>query len=178
MIEYLIGNLIEEAKEGHIQVIAQCCNCMNTMKSGIAPQIASAFPYAYNADQATKRADLSKLGGFSLGEATPEECLLLKYNCPDVYNLYGQYSFTNRQKGVRDLDYNALFSALEAMSADLKDKENLIIGLPALGAGLALGKWRVIEAMILETLCLIGNKVVVYSLNDKAQQELLKNVER
>jgi len=107
MIDYQIGNLIDQGKKGNIQVIAHCANCMNTMKSGIAPQIVKAFPYAAEADKQTVRGDREKLGTFSLGIAEPEDYDLLGYNCPDVFNLYGQYGFTKRQLGQRDLDYDA-----------------------------------------------------------------------
>lgn len=174
MIEYRVGNLINQAKKNNIQVIAHCCNCMNTMKSGIAPQIAKAFPYAWDADQETVRGDKQKLGSFSLAIAEPEDEDRLGYACPDVFNLYGQYGFTKRQQGLRDADYDAIFNSLEAMAFKLIDwgAEDLIVGLPAIACGLAGSKWRVIEAMIEETLCLTDNRVVVYSLSNEAMQNL------
>jgi len=174
MIEYLVGNLIDEGKKNNIQVIAHCANCMNTMKSGIAPQIVKAFPYAQEADLATVRADRKKLGTFSVGIAEPEDYDTLGYNCPDVFNLYGQYGFTKRQQGLRDLDYDAMFNSLQAMSFKLIDwgAEDLIIGLPAIGCGLAGAKWSIVEAMIKETLCLTENRIVVYSLTKEAMENL------
>lgn len=176
MIDYQIGNLIEQGKKGNVQVIAHCANCMNTMKSGIAPQIVKAFPYAAVADKETVRGDRKKLGTFSLGIAEPEDYDILGYDCPDVFNLYGQYGFTKRQLGQRDLDYDAIYNSLEAMSFKLIDwgAEDLSIGLPALGCGLAGAKWRIIEAMIEETVCLTDNRVVVFSLSKEAQDALLR----
>lgn len=144
---YRVGDLISAAQSGEINVIAHCCNCMNTMKSGIAPKIASAFPEALAADQMTTRGDRAKLG--TLSSAFSKNGLL-------VYNLYGQYTFTGRREGKMDLDYWALRSALSAMAVSLHAKcrildmstHDLKIGLPKIGAGLAGGDWNIISKMI------------------------------
>lgn len=144
---YRVGDLISAAQAGEVNVIAHCCNCMNTMKSGIAPKIASAFPEAWTADQMTTRGDRAKLG--TLSSAFCKNGLL-------VYNLYGQYTFTGRREGKMDLDYWALRSALSAMAVSLHAKcrtldmstHDLRIGLPKIGAGLAGGDWGIISRMI------------------------------
>lgn len=150
-IKYKVGNLITAAQSGEVNVIGHGCNCMNTMKSGIGPKIAEAFPEAWRADQATRRGDRHKLGTFS--EAFAGNNLL-------IYNLYSQYTFTGRREGKMDLDYEALRSALGMMSASLHAKcrilgmteEDLQIGLPKIGAGLAGGSWPIIYRMIEEQL--------------------------
>lgn len=146
-IRYKVGNLITAAKTGEVNVIAHGCNCLNTMKSGIAPKVAEAFPEAWRADQATRRGDPKKLG--TLSEAFVGDNLL-------VFNLYSQYTFTGRKEGKMDLDYDALASSLEMMSASLHAKcrtrdmstHDLKIGLPKIGAGLAGGDWNIIYRMI------------------------------
>lgn len=147
-LRYKVGDLIEAAKYSKdINVIAHGCNCMNTMKSGIAPKIAAAFPAAWEADQATKRGDRAKLG--SLSEAFIDDQLL-------VFNLYSQYTFTGRKEGKMDLDYWALYGALDKMAASLHAKCRILgmspsdihIGLPKIGAGLAGGDWNIISRMI------------------------------
>jgi len=179
MIEYQIGNLIEKAKKGAVDMIAHCANCMNSMKSGIAPQIVQAFPWAGEADLATVRGDRSKLGGLTFAIASEEQYDSTPYNCPAVFNLYGQYGFWNRRENKRDLDYDALYNAFEAMQNKLvfSNYQHLTIGLPGIGAGLAGGNWRIISAIIEETICKTENRVIVYSLNEQAQQGLLKYVE-
>lgn len=147
-ISYRVGDLIAAAKAGEVNVIAHGCNCMNTMKSGIAPFIAKAFPEAWQADQATRRGDREKLG--SLSQAFVADDLL-------VYNLYTQYTFTGRKSGKMDLDYDALASSLSRMSASLHAKcrildmsfKDLRIGLPKIGAGLAGGDWSIILPIIM-----------------------------
>lgn len=147
-LRYKVGDLIEAAKYGKdINVIAHGCNCMCTMKSGIAPQIAAAFPAAWEADQATRRGDRAKLG--TLSEAFINDQLL-------VFNLYSQYTFTGRKEGKVDLDYWALRSALSAMAVSIHAKCRILgmspsdihIGLPKIGAGLAGGDWGIISKMI------------------------------
>lgn len=146
-ITYRVGNLITAAQAGEVNVIAHGCNCFNTMKSGIAPKVAEAFPEAWRADQATRRGDKDKLG--KLTEAFVNDKLL-------VFNLYSQYTFTGRKEGKMDLDYWALRSALDMMAASLHAKcrilgmstKDLRIGLPKIGAGLAGGDWAIIYRMI------------------------------
>lgn len=144
---YKAGNLITAAQSGEVNVIAHGCNCLNTMKSGIAPDIAKAFPEAWAADQMTVKGDRAKLG--TLSSAFSTNGLL-------VYNLYIQYTFTGRKEGKMDLDYWALRSALSAMAVSLHAEcrildmstHDLKIGLPKIGAGLAGGDWAIISKII------------------------------
>lgn len=160
MLKYKVGDLIEAAKNGEVDVIAHGCNCMNTMKSGIAPLIVASFPEAGEADQDTVKGDRAKLGGFTIAENQDYTDWVY------VYNLYTQYGFWGRNKGIRDLDYNALYNALEAMGKDLKETYNGVpkIGLPMIGAGLASGDWDIIEMMIKKTLVASGHDVTIYTL--------------
>lgn len=152
MIKYEIGDIFNALdwalSEGFPLATAHCCNCQNTMKSGIAPLIARNFPAAWRADQETVRGDRSKLG--SITEAWSDCGGIL------VFNLYGQYGYWNRKQGKMDLEYSALDSALEKMAASLHSKCRLSdvnpaevkVFLPKIGAGLAGGDWKVIEPMI------------------------------
>ncbi|QYC52589.1 putative phosphatase [Salmonella phage SSBI34] len=148
MIKYKVGDLIQAAKHKEVTVIAHCCNCFNTMKSGIAPLIAKSFPEAYFVDQNTKKGDKAKLGTLSEAFCLESETL--------VYNLYGQFGWWLRKQGKRDLDYEALDKALKMMNASLHGKvrlldvpkEELRVGLPKIGAGLAGGDWKIISKMI------------------------------
>jgi len=165
MLEYRIGDLIEAGRNGDVMVIAHCCNCQVNMGSGIAPQIRLAFPWAWEADQETEKADPKKLGSFSVGDP-----YATGYNDgPMVYNLYGQFGYGKRKYGGRDLNYDALYDALAGMTKDLYgldkgDHEELPVGLPMLGAGLAGGDWDIIEMMIKKTLVAAGYHVIIYKL--------------
>lgn len=163
MLNYKVGDLIEAAKSGEVNVIAHCCNCQVNMGNGIAPQIRLAFPWAWEADQETIKGDPKKLGSFSVGDP-----YATGYNDgPLVYNLYGQFGYDKRRYGGRDLNYDALYDALRRMSIDLNpsDYELLPVGLPKIGAGLANGDWDIIEMMIKKTLCSAGFDVTIYTLN-------------
>lgn len=162
---YKVGDLISAAQNEEVQVIAHGCNCLCTMGSGIAPLIKSAFPYAYAADCETRKGDKLKLGSFTVGDPS-----LYGYNGgPLVFNLYSQYNYTGRKHGLRDLDYNALYDALDLMSFELQCYElgeDLKVGLPKIGAGLAKGDWDIIELMIKKTLCQAGHDVIIYVLDE------------
>lgn len=162
MIKYKIGDLIEAAKQSEINVLAHCANCYCTFGSGVAPQIKKAFPEAYAADCETVSGDMQKLGTFTkaFNNAYTEPLM--------IYNLYGQGGYGKRKTGGRDLDYDAIYNALDSMKNDLLVQKDVFpdyqisIGLPCLGAGLAGGDWDIIEKMIEKTLCSANFDVTVY----------------
>lgn len=149
-LKYKVCDLIDAAKSGEVDVIAHGCNCFNTMKSGIAPKVAEAFPSAWRADQNTIKGDKSKLGTLSLANQ----------DGVFIYNLYSQYTYTGRRQGKMDLDYWALKASLERMANSLRAKcrvlgiapSELRVGLPKIGAGLAGGDWGIISRMIQDRL--------------------------
>lgn len=162
---YKVGDLISAAVNGEVQVIAHGCNCLCTMGNGIAPLIKSAFPYAYKADCETRKGDKLKLGSFTVGDPN----LYGFSGGPLVFNLYSQYNYTGRKYNRRDLDYNALYDALDLMAFELQCYdlgEVFKIGLPKIGAGLAKGDWDIIELMIKKTLCQAGHDVIIYVLDE------------
>ena len=152
MLKYKIGDLLQ----AEVDAIGQCCNCYCTMGSGIAPKIKKEWPEVYAADCATRKGDRTKLGTFT--KAIVEDGELT------VYNLYGQYGYSKRDSGIRDLDYDAIFDALDAMADDVIACGGKTVGLPLIGCGLAGGKWSVVEAMIEETLVAKGLEVFIYKL--------------
>ncbi len=133
MIRYVDGDLLRDADQ--YDVIAHCANCFNTFGAGIALQIKNKFPEAYIADCATVQGDKDKLGTISYTENIK----------PVIVNLYGQYDFKGRRKGIIDLDYKALESALQAMKKKFSGKR---FGMPKIGSDLAGGDWKIIEAII------------------------------
>lgn len=153
-IEERIGDLLD----AEVDVIAQCCNCFCSMKSGIAPKIKARWPTVYSADCATKKGDENKLGTFSKATVFDNGRDLT------VYNLYAQFGFWLRRDGGRDLDYDALYDALNLMADDVVSNGGKTVGVPLIGCGLAGGKWSVVEAMIEETLVAKGLEVFIYKL--------------
>lgn len=164
-LKYKVMDLIEASKTDEINVIAHGCNCFNTMKSGIAPLIAKAYPGAEQADQSTEKGLRIKLGAY-----TDYECLTYRTR---VFNLYSQYDYRGRRKGIMDLSYTALRQSLEKMIASLRARERILdisrsdwkIGLPKIGAGLAGGDWKIISGIIEDVTK--GFDVTIYVLNEK-----------
>ena len=64
------GDLLQLALDGTFDIIVHGCNCQCQMGKGIALSIKQMFPEAYAADQATPKADPSKLGTFSVAEVS------------------------------------------------------------------------------------------------------------
>lgn len=160
MIHYIKGDLIEAVKNNEVDVIAQQCNCFNTMGSGIAKQIKQHFPVAYEADCKTNRGDKGKLGTISMAYDQRYDLYL--------FNLYGQYGF-NRH--MINTNYEALEKSLKAMYFVLRSgsiyepaiKSDSRIGIPRLGCGLAGGDWNVVEELVEKTIAK-SYDVFVYDL--------------
>jgi len=145
------GNLITLAQQGEFDIIAHGCNCFCRMRSGIAPQIAKAFPEAEEADNKTVSGDITKLGNYSIGinELGSRGYLY-------VLNIYSQYEYN---ASTKPLDYEALTLALR------KINHNFIkytIGLPLIGCGLAGGEWGRVKKIIETELNNIDVTIVHY----------------
>ena len=119
-----------------MEVIVFC-----TFGSGIAAQIKQQFTEAYAADCKTIKGDKTKLGTFT-------SALIPKYDFT-ICNAYTQYSF-GMQNGKPPVDYDAVKSSMELIKNqyDSNDSFNVKIGIPKIGAGLAMGDWNKIEKII------------------------------
>jgi O-acetyl-ADP-ribose deacetylase (regulator of RNase III) len=155
------GDLIKLAKLGYFDVIVHGCNCFNTQRSGLAPQMVKNFQTDTFPMEAEKyKGDINKLGTidymvFTQTVGTNE----FDFSEMDltVVNAYTQYSFgTDRQH----LDYDALRLCLRKVNHIFKGKK---VGLPLLGAGLAGGDWTLIKKIIQEELTDVTTIVVIYS---------------
>lgn len=141
MITSVQGNLITLAQQNKFGAIAHQCNCFCTMRSGIAPKIAEAFPFAKEADDATERGDSSKLGSFSVGHDPKTGTM--------IFNIYGQYGW-NRNFPSYGTNYEKLFSGLEEMREVCETMGVKTIGFPKIGCGLAGGNWGIVLPKIEE----------------------------
>ncbi len=126
------GDLITLALDGKFDVIVHGCNCLCTMGAGIAKQIKSIFPEAYEADCKTKKGDKDKLGAYSY--AIAENVTII--------NAYTQYDYKGPWINV---DYDAIRSVFRKLKSDYSGKR---IGYPKIGAGLAGGDWEIISKII------------------------------
>jgi len=158
------GDLIGLAEEGNFDMIAHGCNCFCTMRRGIAPQIAAAFPDAERADKKTHKGDFDKLGSYSQGLWRDKDMTFTLI----VFNIYSQYEYDAKKK---PLDYEALTLGLRKinkrwgnMSTTLPNqKGKKRIGLPQIGAGLAGGDWDRIKGIIERELKDMDVTIVYYN---------------
>lgn len=130
MVKEITGDLILQSDL--FEVIVHGCNCFCAMNSGIAPQIKSKWPEAFEVDCETIVGDKSKLGTISFTNNTS----------PIIVNAYTQYEFGTDK---RNCDYNALESCMQLIKKNFTGKK---IGMPKIGAGLAGGNWNIIKDII------------------------------
>lgn len=141
-VEIRNGCLLKALRAGQVEAVVHQCNCFHSFGAGIAKDIKSLFPAAYDADLATKKGDSEKLGTFSVG--TVDYGYELRY----VYNLYGQYFYG---KGKDRTDYPALRRGLTAICVDMVGKGLTKLGLPyMIGCGLAGGNWGTVSGIVQE----------------------------
>lgn len=140
------GDLIKLAEEGHFDFIVHGCNCFCAMGAGIARQLADKYPQVLEADKCTVAGAKEKLGYWTESDI---ECDLHKFT---VINAYTQY----RPSTASDVfEYDKFKEFLERFLMYVKkcsDKSNeqLSVGFPMIGAGLAGGDWNRILSMIEE----------------------------
>lgn len=155
-MKYVNGNLLDMAEDGKFDIIVHGCNCMCTMGSGIAGQIAKRYPKAYTIDSLTQKGDANKLGKFtqayvngqSLRQIAPNTRGVKKVNYNfTIINAYTQYGYDPSTKPV---DYEAIYNAFKQikMLYDMNPMATMRIGIPKIGAGLAGGDWNRIEQII------------------------------
>ncbi len=169
-IETIKGNLLDfpqhnpndPDKHIGINVIAHSCNTRMIMGGGIARQIKSRYPQAYEADvkYISNEYDdngqfIHPLGNFSKAEVNSKES---KVYLPDgkglIYNMYTQNSIG---KG-REVNYEGFYDALCNVAdhiewQDKHDSTTSSLGLPwGISCGLAGGSWGIIFAIINEIL--------------------------
>lgn len=136
MIKYIDGDLIRDSDD--YDVILQGCNCHHIMGGGIALQIRTKFPEAYEADCKTKRSDKSKLGTISYTDVN---------NKPIIVNMYTQFDIGAYKTGGMDFDYMACKSALQLVKKQFSGKK---IGMPHIGSTLGGGDWTITKRIIEE----------------------------
>ena len=161
-----IGNLITLAKEGKFDVIAHGVNCMCTMKSGIAPQMAKGFGCdQYYLEGTAFKGNIDKLGNIEcdsfdihLSDETVQPKKLI------VVNAYTQYNYgSNHVDGTnKPLDYEALTLCMRKINHKFK---SLHIGLPLIGCGLAGGDWETVKSIIADELTDMEVTIVHYDKN-------------
>jgi O-acetyl-ADP-ribose deacetylase (regulator of RNase III) len=145
-MKILKGNLIELALTGQFNIIIHGCNCFHTMGAGIAKQIKSTFPEAYQADLGTVKGSRTKLGDFSYCLVRRGDILLY------VVNAYTQHRYGRDKQYV---EYNAVASVFKSIAISFPPVENNRIAYPKIGASLGGGDWNIISKIIDD--CLVNH---------------------
>lgn len=129
MIQYVFNDLfLEEA-----DYLMEQKNCFH-IHGGLSSEMARRYPKAAQADLATKKGDLLKLGTYEV------------VDCEDikVINAYGQYGI-----GGQATDYNAWDSILFDLTRELP--KGSVIKIPFLmGCGLGGGNWLTMEGLFVD----------------------------
>jgi hypothetical protein len=143
------GNLIDALFQKQCDAVAHCCNCKGVMGSGIALEIKNRIPSAYAAYKQYETAYGLKLGSVSSADA--EYHLLGQPDCVygeghQVYNLHAQAEYGY---GKRQVDYEALYVALETVKAVMNKRQQNILGVPyKMACDRAGGDWRIVNSML------------------------------
>lgn len=142
-MKIVLGNIVDMAFAGELDVIVQGCNCFCRMENGLAKTIADRCPNAVNADNTTKAGDRTKLGTYTVGfQSTASGHQFAVVN--------GYIQFERRRTEGEDLvEYDALRTVLSGIK---KEFAGFRIGLPLIGAGIACGNWAHTERIVLEEL--------------------------
>lgn len=146
IVQYVKGNLVKLMKQavehdntGSLKTktfFTHGCNCHAAMGSGIAPQIAAAFPQVEEADRLFYNLmSRQNLSPFMLGKAMP---VSLSRNVT-VFNSYTQF-FPGK-----DFKLPALMDAFKELNVMISGHQLII---PRIGAGVAGGDWEEISKAI------------------------------
>jgi len=173
-IEYIKGNLFEHVQDR--DVIIHCCNNIGGWGSGFvvplehfAPISKIAYKCWFNnpGDCYPKNIRAVASGIFGLGQIQVVEHFYYADNSsPDgvdikIVNMIGQNGVIGPDNPT-PIDYEAIKSCLQKVAERIPNDVRIIA--PLFGAGLAGGKWTLIEKLIHETLP--GRNVVIFHLED------------
>lgn len=136
------GNLVDAFLKDEIDILAHGTNCSDGFGSGIAKEIAEKLPEVKV--QFHKNYKLYKNPILQLGtvDAIPIN------NHGWVFNCYTQEKYGNKAtKGYVYLKYEALHSCMKHL-CNFASNNNLTIGIPKIGCGLAGGDWKEVKKII------------------------------
>jgi O-acetyl-ADP-ribose deacetylase (regulator of RNase III) len=153
-IHYRLGDATAPATRPAI--IAHVCNDIGAWGRGFVLAVSQRWPQVRGAYYQHVRA-LSPVSALGHTQILPVE--------PDLWiaNMIAQHGIRRDPKGTPPIRYDALRSCL-AMVADAARQFHASVHMPRIGCGLAGGQWERVAPIILETLCLAGVPVTVYTL--------------
>lgn len=137
IIKFTEGDLLDKFDNGDFDFIIHGCNCQNVMGAGIAKAIADRYPEAKKADDDFHRAFIER--GFSSNEMLGRHSIayLPRTRTSGIINLYTQEFPGRIPLDERELFLDNLFIGLQSVFSKLNSLENVKIGLPLIGCGIA-----------------------------------------
>jgi len=138
MIKEIQGDIT--ALDFPVDIILQCCNTKCTQKAGVALALTNKWPQVYEADVIAASARSNRLGDISSAEVTLDTGGIAL-----VVNLYGQTLIPGRR---RQLNYEALYLALEEVVVEHLTRDCIVAVPKYMGSALAGGSWSIVLPML------------------------------
>jgi O-acetyl-ADP-ribose deacetylase (regulator of RNase III) len=163
-INYVIGDATEPQGDG-LKIIVHCCNDVGGWGAGFVMAISDKWK--------KPEKDYRKWYHDTMNDSLPADCLTplrlgeIQYVPVDndlwVANLIGQRGTHTNKNGRSPIRYDAINQGLEKIVSLKKfTGADFSVHMPRMGAGLAGGRWEVIEALINITLIEAEIPVTVY----------------
>lgn len=114
------------------------CNARGRMGSGVALAIRNAFPKAYRDYRFEYDTEGLILGAVYLSVV-------------NGFYIFNAITQDDANTDRRNADYEAIYKAFETLNHDAKVLNLPAVAMPRVGAGLAMGNWRIISTIIEET---------------------------
>ena len=151
-ILYVKGDVRSPLGNGR-RLIIHCCNDIGKMGAGVALAIMKKWPVVKESYSRWYEKDIKS---FKLGNI---QAVRVEENIA-VVNMIGQHGIYTKGNAP-PIRYKAIEQCLMKV-ADLAEKYGASVHCPKFGAGLARGKWEIIEGLLQEQLCARGISVTVY----------------
>ena len=149
-IKHIQGDVLRPIGEGK-KIIPHCCNDLGIMGAGVALAIKRKWPIVFNKYKSWSQQKSFKLGKVQFIKV--EEDII-------IANMIGQHDVRTKNR-VAPIRYGAINKCLASI-AETALKCNASVHAPRFGAGLAGGKWDLIEKSIIQNLCEKDIEVVIY----------------
>jgi len=154
-ISYVKGDATNPLGAGP-KIIAHCCND----RGGWGKGFVLALSRKWAGPEEEYRRWYREGEGFALGQM---QLVAVQSNLW-VANLIGQHGTGTGSSGP-PIRYEALRSCLEKLAAEAK-RLSASVHMPRIGCGLAGGKWKLVEPIIVDTLGKAGAAVTVYDYGE------------
>lgn len=131
---YKIGDVTEASE----RAVVHGCNARGRMGSGVALAIRNKFPKAYQDYRFEYNTEGLVMGAVYM-------------TVTKGFYIFNAITQDDANTVRRNADYEAIYKAFEKLNDDAAVLKLPAIAMPRIGAGLAMGNWRIISTIIEET---------------------------